>query len=502
MAHIMTQKTKGILLSFFYILTRIGHFSRELTYEEGVVWMPGRFFFEGKGYHLNWGEHHSKLIDPDANPFHKPELSSLLLGAFSMLTPDGVIGARFAPFMISFLVCMVPFWITGSAIPSIIVIFSPFLYAAASQMQTDPIAGLLGYTLISMGVVIWWKDRKNKHLGWILGGLIALWIGKLELAIASTGSLFIATFLIEKGKDQKTFFKNLAIGLSAGILSFILLTWSLGAIQGFSFRQSVLWVIEVMNSFSHKQSTVQSLDTPGRNALISNMTRYWGWHTLFFLYGASFFLYVTSAKKRKFTSEFRLLVILLGVSIAPVLGYLFGSWPGDPFPRYFLSAFPPALLMLGVAFKFFDENAKKSKLKYVVYLYAIFYLPTYYMHTRDLVNTRGSVTSHIGYLGSEMAGRLVQSLTNPGDLVVLYEPQVLYVKDRRLFTIDSFLAANEYTAKVEAKKNEVKAMVIGKLPKDPKIRYAGVLGSVLRTMESRPHLTIPLENYDVIVLKD
>ena len=133
-----------VLVTLAYLLTRASGLSRELVSEEGMFMMPGRLFFQGQGFAV----------------YHKPALTSLLLGAFSFIGQDPVVGGRIVPFLVGLFVCLLPLFLTGSVVPSILVLLSPFFLGASAQMQTDPTVGLLGYGLVSAAIFLWYRRER------------------------------------------------------------------------------------------------------------------------------------------------------------------------------------------------------------------------------------------------------------------------------------------------------------------------------------------------------
>ena len=199
------------IISTLYVLTRYGNLGRELTFEEGFFLLPGFDFFHSGHYRLYWGE-----LDRSLDPFHKPPLCSLLLGFFSLFNFDPVAGARLVPFLTGWFVCVAPLFVTGSWIPSLLVLLSPFLYGAASQMQTDPTGVLIGYTLVALAIWRWNASPGGKNRLALIAGMIVLWLTRIESGAMAAVAAAIAAITVPEGRRDLG--RDAAIGAGAGVL--------------------------------------------------------------------------------------------------------------------------------------------------------------------------------------------------------------------------------------------------------------------------------------------
>ncbi len=427
------HEKKIILVSLAYFLTRFGHLSRELVSEEGFFLFPGRNFFERGAFSGYWG--HMPQWWPDQMPvnyFHKPPLTSLLVGLFSFMGHDPVAGAILVPFLVGFAICLLPLVITRSIIPSLLILASPFFFAAASHIQTDPTVGLLGYGFVSVFIYKWFESEGKSGYLALAFGLTVLWCGKIEIAVISTVALCLIGILLQVPL-RTLYFKNLISTSLLAFSCFILLTWLLGITAGYPFNDSVGFVFRTILGISDGLLKSQiAVKSPGNE----NRLEIW---KLLALYRAQILFCLTAIPicivvADRTSSRKPVLKSLLILGLLPILVYFIGAYVGDGFPRYFLIAFPPLLIGLGLALKSMHVRRKFAGAAICV-LATISMLP----QTISRFHQGGSATVMPGTGGYRELAAIVEMSTKPGDLVIGPEPILFYLRDRKWLNIDSFL---------------------------------------------------------------
>jgi hypothetical protein len=420
---------KLLIIAAIYVATRCFCLARDLVSEEAIFLMPGRFLFEGAGYYFNWG-----LIYPHADPFHKPPLTSLLLGAGSLLTPDGIVGGRLVPFLVGFFVCVLPLLVTRSIVPSMLLLASPFFYGASGHMQTDSTVGLLGSALIcwALGRVEDNFDRCSKRL--LIAGLVVLWVGKLELAvIASVGLAVYVAF--QSSKIRRGVLPSLVVGTLTGIGLFVVGSWLLGLASGFPFAQSVGYVVNTVHRITTGTITQHAADAAARQS-----DQLWLWKAAkAFLVPQLFVLFlapaaVILAANRRLLARNRPHIYLALLGILPAVLYMSVGHPSDSFPRYFLTAFPPLSLLLGFCLVECPKRWRIIISTALLALAAVLLVPATWAN----MQSPDSVTVGYGESGARRAAELVSSLTHPGDLVLGPDNSLYYIPDRRWLVLTSF----------------------------------------------------------------
>ena len=442
----------ALVLAAFYVLSHIGNLSRELTNEESVFMLPGRHLFEGKGFEGYLGE---RLDGGPArfNPFHKPPLTSVLLGAFSFLSPDGITGARLVPFLTGLFVVLMPFLLTGQWVPSLILMIAPFLYAASSHMQTDPTVGLLGYSSV---LVYWYQVHQGRRsLGWLIAGCVVLWTGKIEIAVIA-GAASLASLLILPRAARLASFKDLVVANVVGGLGFVLLSWILGLTANYPFRDSVGFVVDTILRIS-KGLSDSSLREP------------YGLWRAFRIFGGFTLIAILAVPliglwwKRSEQAALRAVGVCLAFVVVPILVYGIGGYAGDMFPRYLLILFPPLALAAGIALQ--GSSRQLRALRWAVAIGTIFVIgPAFSQIFRE----KGVVTVARGSMGYAAATQVARAHTGPDEWILGGERALWYARDRRWLVLETFESYPESQPKAFALFPKVKAAVLPSYIADPK----------------------------------
>ncbi|MDR3606941.1 MAG: hypothetical protein P4M08_06115 [Oligoflexia bacterium] len=428
MIHFYQNKRRWWAQLFFliiaYLLSRFNNLDRELASEEGFFLIPGRNFFEHRGYFARFGEF---LNTTDhVNPFHKPPLASLFLGVFSFLSHDGIAGARLVPFLSGLFVCLLPFCVTSSWQPSVIVLVAPFFYAASSHMQTDPTVGLVGYSLVLIYWVSIFQGRRNIFP--LLLGASFLWLGKIEIAIIA-GAASVATILLIDKKTRKHALKDVAVCNFFGLVLFTMCSWLLGLTAGFPFRKSVFEVFGTIFRISAglKFSFGTLLELLG---IIRDQCGI----SLFFItlipivVGSIFF----SSRYNSNARKLQLSMVLF--SFVPLVVYLKGGYVGDGFPRYFLVVFPSLFLAAGFALSNMDSKLRWATTAVIMTLAVALLLPL----TLRLWKQPGNVTVQRYQYGLAQAVATLIERTKSGDRVFGVERAIWYARDRKWTIVEGY----------------------------------------------------------------
>lgn len=481
-----------LAISLCYLLTRVGHLSRELVSEESVFLMPGRFFFEGRGFFFNWGE-----FDPQALAFHKPPLLSLLVGAMSFIGHDAVAGAKLVPFIVGFFVCLLPIYVTRSPVPSILVLASPFFYGAASHIQTDPTVGLLGYCLVCWGMVKLWADSSSRGKGakghWLIGcGIIILWCGKLEIAVLASLAIIVFWLLLPKTKalSSVTYFAIFSI-ISIGL--FVTVTWILGLTVNRSFQESVGGVIgtivRIVTGKIQTNIVSEGFDSTSRHVLLSYANNFKVTHLAALCLIPSIFILIWKGKMLKRGPY----LFLMAAAAIPAVVYFTVSYTGDGYPRYFLIIFPPLFLLLGLCLQEVSRPLR-TILSFAISLVGVaVMLP----QTLIAINSPGSPTAFKGNYGYREAATVARALTMSGDLVMGPEAAMFYLQDRRYFVLESFAPYPERHYRALSAASEVKAAIVAS--KLTEFGNEDIVGKIVETMKSNGASVFRVGSFDVIV---
>lgn len=461
-------------LALAFLLTRAGNLGRELVPEEGIFLAPGIALLHTGEFDL----------------FHKPPLTSLLLGLGSTLGHDPIAGARLVPFLVGMFVCLYPFLLTRSVVPSIIVLLSPFLFAASAHMQTDPTVGLLGYTLVSGGILHWARDSERAMKRTLVAGLVVLWLGKLEIAVIATAVLIAIRFLLPRRRLR--LLRVSLIATAAGIVLFFLVT----ALLGFSADRSVSHSVgEVV----HTVARISSELAAGSSALTGDAPRLKIFHLLGeVLMPELLILTVTPifyfGWRLPRGSELRIaLAALLLAAVLPMAVYLFGGYPGDGFPRYFLIVIPPLLLALGICVHAVDPPSRRSWNAVLILSSMLLLAPETYL----LWKYPGSVTVHRNVYGYRDAALFAGSLTRPGDLILAPEAATHYVTQRRWIVVEEIEPYPSRHDNARSQSNQIAAAIVPR--RSPQNRQSGIVGELVTGIESRGARIFRFGTVDVIV---
>ena len=470
---------RSVMVAFVtiaYCLTRISGLSRELVSEEGMFMMPGRVFFQGQGF----------------NVFHKPPLTSLLLGAFSFVGQDPIVGGRLVPFLIGLFICLLPLYLTSSVAPSILVLVSPFFLAASAHMQTDPTVGLLGYGLVSAAVYLWYRSDGHDGTSYLYCGLIVLWLGKLEVAvIASTAIVMI--IVLFRPPERTRLVKAFAVASLVAILSFVFVTWLLGLTMNLGFRGSVGQVVGTVTRISGDLAVREA------GGVESNIVRRLVLYRFLQAFHVEQLLGILLLPllatflilRERPRDALKLAGAMLTLGLLPVVVYFAGSYLGDGFPRYFLITFPPLLILLGFALQLLTAGSHRAVALLTVLGAAALMLPAAF----ELWKSPWNITVGRGFGGYRASAQLVGFMTRPGDLILTSEVASYYIPNRRWLVEESFLPYPAKHAAALRHAGEISAAIVRRLPAGP-ARYQSLIGQLVLPMEkegARHFLYGPLE---------
>jgi hypothetical protein len=447
-----------------YLVTRAGVLSRGLVPEEALYLQTGRTLLERGVYVMDWGVFTPH--DPP-NPFHKPPLTSILLGVFSFAGRDPVAGARLVPFLVGWFVCLLPLLAAGSAAPSFLILASPFFYAAAGHMQTDPTAGLLGYGLISWGMLREAGDRLPAVAG---AGLLILWLGKIETAVIATAALACWILLDKRGLRARRAL-SLACWTGAGAGCFVLLAWVLGRTSGLPLLDSAGHAVAIVAAVTSAGIAGQG----GRLILLRSMWAFKVIH-LFAIAGgaAALLMWRRPARSRGPVAGLAIAALL------PIAAYLAVGYPGDGFPRYFLIAFPPLLVLLGLLLEELPAS-QRAAAPALVAAAALILVP----QTVAAMRSPGS--------GAREAAALAGRLTNPGDLVCGPDNVAYYLPGRRWMIESAFAPYPDSFARARAMGKELRAIVVRRpVPPD------GIMRELIDSLRRDGAVTLEAGSFDVI----
>jgi hypothetical protein len=465
------------LLTLAYLVTRVGGLSRELVSEEGLFMMPGRLLFQGHGFDL----------------YHKPALTSLLLGAFSFVGHDPIAGGRLVPFLTGLFICLLPFVLTDSAVPSILVLLSPFFLGAAAHMQTDSTVGLLGYGLVSAAIFLWYRTGGARGGAALVAGLVVLWLGKLEIAvIASTVLVLIILLLHPPGRARLA--RLSVIATVVGVISFVLMTWTLGWTAGLGFSQSVGGVVGTVTRISGDLMPQGAATGVGRRLLLFNFLRAFQVDALFALVVFPVILVLLLLPDRRLLPG-GLTGSLLLAGLLPVAVYFAGGYVGDGFPRYFLIVFPPLLILHGYAMRLLSAIQYRGLAVGIVILACVLLLPD----MAALWGSPFSVNVDKGRGGYRPAAGLVAFFTQPGDLILAPEAATYYIPNRRWLIQEEFLPYPGKHAAARARADELRAAIVPRLPAGPS-RYGSPLGELVRAIDRKGSKSFYYGSLEVVVV--
>lgn len=478
-----------ILLCLLYLLSRAGNLQRELASEESVFLTPGRSLLEGSGFRWPWGE-----VAPDANPFHKPPLTSLLLGAFSFLSPDGVAGAKLLPFLIGLLVCLFPFVVTRSVVPSLLILASPFFYGAASHMQTDPTVGLLGYTLVCWGILTTANGPRPRAYALLGCGLVVLWLGKLEIAVMASLLLTVCILLAPRS-SRLVLLKGSVVATVAGIVLLVGVSWSLGRTTNRSLRDSLgqtcETVVRVTSATLEQHAAQEAAGARSRSALLELAARFKATHLFVLCLAPSLAVLLFY---RRLWSLSQPQVVMLAAALIPIVIYFYVAYAGDGYPRYFLIVFPPLCVLLGLCLRQLEPRWRGAVSVAVALLGCAVMAPD----TLAMMKSPGSPTVARGVFGARAAAQALAALTKPGDLVMVPELATYYLPDRRWLVEESFVPYPSLHWRALRLTPELRAAIVRR---DPAGALPEVEAQMISALEQRGAFVFRSGSFQLIVEK-
>ena len=467
------------VVTIAYVLTRAGNLSRELVPEEGLFMMPGRELFLGHGFDL----------------FSKPPLTSLLLGAFSFAGQDMISGARLVPFLVGLFLSILPLLLTGSVLPSALVLLSPFFFAASAHMQTDPTVGLLGYGLFSAALFRWYTSEGKSGVGLLWCALLILWLGKIEIAAIATVVAAIVAISLRPPQPRK-FFLAVMRASAAGVLLFIVLTWLLGLSAGVDFSGSVGEVVRTITRISGSLVQVgiveHDSDIDRRQILYGFLSEY-GAPSLFALALIPSLLSLSRESSMESPTLRRSLALLVA-GIVPVVIYFAGGYVGDGFPRYFLIVFPPLLILLGDRM---GLAPRPDWIAWVVVVAGVFLMgPDIYR----LWRSPASITVARGTIGYRGAAELITALTRRGDSILGPEPSTYYSRSRNWVMLDHLLPYPDKHAAAMVRAETLTGAIVPRLPPPPH-RYDSFTGRMVEVIERKGSCRYFYGSFEIIVAR-
>jgi hypothetical protein len=424
-----TKTAVLVLLSLAYVITRFGCLGRELGYEEGAFLGPGISLFHSGHYGLYWGE-----MNPDFSPFHKPPLTSLMLGLFSLLSFDPVAGARLVPFLIGWAVCLAPYILTGSWVPSLLVLASPFLYGASSQMQTDPTGVILGYTILCLGIARLIQGTAKG--GWALAaGLVILWLTKFEAALLATACLAALFPLVpraERGKWTRVVAGASVAGilLLCGVSALLAMTTSRSPVA--AWAEIFVTTTRIVSGTVGSQMQASDGGMSNRLALFHFTLNFRVPQLLLccWLPWTLGLLLIPSARR-----EWRFFAAMAVCFVIPLAATFAVAYVGDGYPRYFLIVIPPSLFALGAVLAHFSHRTARLGATAAILAFALLSMAP---DTLRAMQSAGSPNAFRGEHGTRLAADIARSFTKPGDLILAPELELPYLAGRRVLNIESF----------------------------------------------------------------
>ncbi len=392
------------LLSIAYAITRFGCLGRELGYEEGFFLAPGISLFHSGHYRIYWGE-----LYPDFTPFQKPPLTSLVLGLFSLLSFDPVAGARLVPFLVGWVVCIAPYIVTGSWVPSLLVLLSPFMYGAASHMQTDPIGVVLGFTIFCLGVrrVI----QSPGNAGWaVAAGLVILWLTKFESALMATACVAALVPVIprlERGKWIRFTASASAAGilLLCGVSALLAMTTGRHPVAAWAdiFGTTTRIVSETVER--HAQASDGGMSS--RVALFHFALNFRVPQLLLCCWIPCVLGLLLVSRARREWRFFAAMAICFTIPLAAIFAV---AYTGDGYPRYFLIVVPPSLFALGAILACLSDRRVRLGATAAILAFALFSMAP---DTLRAMESAGSPNAFRGERGARLAADIALGATKP-----------------------------------------------------------------------------------------
>jgi hypothetical protein len=418
-----------VFLSLAYIITRFGCLGRELGYEEGFFLAPGIALFHSGHYRIYWGE-----LYPDFTPFQKPPLTSLALGLFSLVSFDPVAGARLVPFLAGWAVCLAPYIATGSWAPSLLVLASPFLYGASSQMQTDPIGVMLGYTFLCMGVTR--LIREPAHVGRMLTtGLVILWLTKFESALMATACVAVIVALIPRAERRK-WIRVTSVATAAGILLLCgvsaLLAMTTGRTPPAAWADIFGTTTRIVSETVGRHMQTAGGGAAGRAALFHFALNFRIPQLLLCCWVPCVLGLLLAPSARREWRFFAAMAVCCAIPLAAIFAV---AYAGDGYPRYFLIVIPPSLFALGATLIHLSDLKIRLAATAAIVAFALLTMAPDMLRA---MQSAGSPNALLGEHGSRLAADIALGATKPDDLILAPELELPYLAGRRVLAIESF----------------------------------------------------------------
>jgi hypothetical protein len=481
------------LLSLAYAITRFGCLGRELGYEEGFFLAPGMALFHSGHYRIYWGE-----LYPDFIPFHKPPLTSLALGLFSLLSFDPVAGARLVPFLVGWVVCVAPYIVTGSWVPSVLVLASPFLYGAASHMQTDPIGVVLGYTMLCLGVtrLIHYDSATVQGAakgGWALAaGLVILWLTKFESAMMATASVAALFPLIPRAERGK----SIRITAGASAAGIVLLCGISALLATTTGRSPVAAWADIFGTTTRIVSTTVGQHMQASDAGMSSRVALFYFalnfrvpQLLLCCWLPSILGLLLVPRVRREWRFFAAMAICFAIPLATIFAV---AYVGDGYPRYFLIVVPPSLFALGATLAHIGSRYARLGATAAILAFALFSMAP---DTFRAMQSAGSPNAFRGEHGSRLAADIALGATQPGDLILAPALELPYLAGRRVLAIQSFEPYPEMHQTALGYAPQLRAAIVrqASLPNP-------ILDRLLASLAARGGKSTPADSFSVYVL--
>jgi hypothetical protein len=284
--------------------------------------------------------------------------------------------------------------------------------------------------------------------------------------------------------------KSIAISTLAGVGLLIFVTWMLGRTAGLPFGESVGNVFQTVD-----RVTSSTLEAHARVPAAGTHAR-----ALLFHYAADFkvphlFLLcllpvlALMCKRRHLWSRQHPHALLLIAALIPVTVYMAVGYIGDGYPRYFLIAFPPLLILLGLCLSESSRQWKILASTLVLAIGAALMLP----QTRKAMRSPGSPTVFRGEEGTRQAALLIGALTRPGDLVLGPDNAAYYLRDRRWMVEDSFVPYPPVHPLALAMAPQLRAVMF------KADQNQGVIGQLIAAIERSGATRYKVGSYEVVV---
>lgn len=176
-------------------------------------------------------------------------------------------------------------------------------------------------------------------------------------------------------------------------------------------------------------------------------------------------------------------------TLIPVTVYMAVGYIGDAFPRYFLIAFPPLLILLGLCLQELSSKWRIAASALVLVIGTALMMPA----TWQAIHSPGSPTVFRGEEGTRQAALLIGALTKPGDLVLGPDNSAYYLRDRRWMVEDSFVPYPAAHAQALAMAPQLRAAMF------KAGQNQGVMGQLIETIERSGATVRRIGSYEVVV---